>query len=154
MGHQPQTSKILNLGNWPEKQNDGQLFKITMDPENFFKITSKYVFGDCLGQGSFAKVYAAYDIDTHQELAIKVLEKEKMSQGKRREMAQLEIDVMREMMLKRKNKEDAANLCELYALYEDKKRVSQGCLELTLGLYGDGKMWVEDPEQALQNAGE
>lgn len=94
-----------------------------MNPENFFKITQKYVFGDCLGQGSFAKVYAAYDIKTQEELAIKVLEKDKMMQGRRREMAQMEIDVMRDLMVRRKTKTDALNLCEFYSLYEDSKRV-------------------------------
>lgn len=120
------------------------LFKITMNPDNFVKITQKYVFGDCLGQGSFAKVYAAYDISTHQELAIKVLEKDKMMQGKRREMAQMEIEVMRDLMIKRKTKEDAINLCELYKLYEDKKRVI--FLNLTLGLHGNGEVRVKNSE--------
>lgn len=115
-----------------------------MNPENFVKITQKYVFGDCLGQGSFAKVYAAYDIETHQELAIKVLEKDKMMQGKRREMAQMEIDVMRDLMVKRKSKDDAINLCELYRLYEDKKRVISELL--TLGFHGDGALWIQNFE--------
>lgn len=35
----------------------------------------------------------------------------------------MEIDVMRDLMVKRRSKDDAINLCELYRLYEDKKRV-------------------------------
>lgn len=94
-----------------------------MDPRNFIQITKLFIFGDFLGQGSFAKVYSGEERSSERRVAIKVLDKEKLSQGKRREMAQMEIDVMRDLMVRRKRKSDGENLCEIYSVYEDHKRV-------------------------------
>ena len=99
-------------------------FKVTYKAENFVSITTKFAFGDCLGQGSFAKVYSAFDKESGQTVAVKVLDKSKLMQGRRRQMAQMEIDVMRDLMVARKAKTDGENLCEILAVHEDKKRVS------------------------------
>lgn len=88
------------------------------------------MFGDCLGQGSFAKVYSAFDKEFGRTVAVKVLDKQKLKQGRRREMAQMEIDVMRDLMVSRRNKTEGENLCEILAVYEDKKRVSSMCVDL------------------------
>jgi serine/threonine protein kinase len=53
-------------------------FLVTYNPMNFVAITRKFMFGDCLGKGSFAKVYSAYDKETHRSIAVKVLDKVKL----------------------------------------------------------------------------
>lgn len=55
-----------------------------------------------MGEGSFAKVYSGFDKELNATIAIKVIDKEKLMQGKRREMVQMEIDVMRDLTIKRK----------------------------------------------------
>jgi len=46
-----------------------------MDPRNFVQITTLFTFGDCLGQGSFAKVYSGEHRQTKNRVAIKVIDK-------------------------------------------------------------------------------
>ena len=81
-------------------------------------------------------------------MAVKVLDKTKLMQGRRRQMAQMEIDVMRSIQVAKKNKTDGENNCEIFAVYEDKKRVSL-ILNTFLGLHGHGKMWIKNPIQVL-----
>jgi hypothetical protein len=56
-------------------------------------------------------------------VAVKVLDKQKLMQGRRRQMAQMEIDVMRGLMVAKKTRTDGENLCEILDVHEDKKRV-------------------------------
>lgn len=99
-------------------------FKITYNPDMFVSITEMFAFGDCLGQGSFAKVYSAFDKNLGKTVAVKVLDKKKLMHGRRRQMAQMEIDVMRGLQVAKKKSTDGENNCEILSVYEDKKRVS------------------------------
>ena len=57
------------------KSIEDNKFQITMDPRNFVQITTLFTFGDCLGQGSFAKVYSGEHRQTKNRVAIKVIDK-------------------------------------------------------------------------------
>ncbi|XP_050218026.1 CBL-interacting serine/threonine-protein kinase 10 [Mercurialis annua] len=58
-------------------------------------LTQKYEIGRLLGQGTFAKVYYARSILTNQSVAVKVIDKEKISRVGLVEQIKREISVMR-----------------------------------------------------------
>ncbi|KAL9659768.1 hypothetical protein QQ045_024577 [Rhodiola kirilowii] len=58
-------------------------------------LMQRYEFGRLLGQGSFAKVYYARDIETGQSVAIKVIDKEKVLKVGLVEQTKREISVMK-----------------------------------------------------------
>lgn len=72
-------------------------------------------FVSCLGQGSFAKVYEGYDKRLKQRVAIKVIDKRKILEPKRRALIQTEVSILARMKQK--------NIVEFYRLVEDHKRV-------------------------------
>lgn len=125
----PAKQKNINSGSISTRRNefsssrDLSRFRITYSSENFISILDKFIFGDCLGQGSFARVYSAYDKENNRKVAIKVIDKSKLSNEKRRLMAQMEIDAMKVLQEARKSKIDGENICELLAVLEDSKRV-------------------------------
>lgn len=73
-------------------------------------------FGQCLGQGSFAKVYEAIDKMTRETVAVKVIDKRKIKGEKKRELVQNEITILGKLNHK--------NLIRFHRLVEDRKRVS------------------------------
>lgn len=90
-------------------------------------IEDEITFTSCLGQGSFAKVYEGHDKINKLNVAIKVIDKRKIIEPKRRNLIQAEISILAKM----KNK----NIGEFYRLIEDHKRifiVMQLCGRLTL----------------------
>ncbi|KAM0920312.1 hypothetical protein ACQ4PT_007589 [Festuca glaucescens] len=58
-------------------------------------LMKKYEMGKMLGQGTFAKVYHARNIETSQSVAIKVTDKEKVLKGGLTDQIQREISVMK-----------------------------------------------------------
>lgn len=94
---------------------------ITIDMEKELTFTS------CLGQGSFAKVYEGYDKKSKMNVAIKVIDKRKILEPKRRNLIQQEVNLLARMK--------HPNIAEFYRLVEDHKRlfiVMQLCGTLTL----------------------
>lgn len=92
-----------------------------------FKIDEELKFLSVLGQGSFAKVYEAIDLRNNQVVAVKVVNKSKITDPKRRQLIQTEINLMAKMRCK--------YIGELYRIHEDHKRiyiVMQICGTLTL----------------------
>lgn len=107
----------------------------TSDPETTIlwkddiklNIEDELTFISCLGQGSFAKVYEGFDKKKKINVAIKVIDKRKILEPKRRNLIQTEISILSRMKQK--------NIAEFYRLIEDHKRlfiVMQLCGSLTL----------------------
>lgn len=117
------------------KMNNQSSTNYTADPETTIlwkddiklNIEDELTFISCLGQGSFAKVYEGYDKRRKQNVAIKVIDKRKIIEPKRRNLIQTEISILSRMKQK--------NIAEFYRLIEDHKRlfiVMQLCGSLTL----------------------
>lgn len=90
-------------------------------------VEKELTFTSCLGQGSFAKVYEGQDKKMNQTVAIKVIDKRKIADVKRRNLIQTEVNIIARMK--------HANIAEFYRLVEDHKRVflvMQLCGSLTL----------------------
>ena len=91
--------------------------------ENWPNFADHLHFGHCLGEGSFAKVYQGIDKITKQNVAIKVIDKRKITSSKRKVLVKNEIFVLSRL--------NHRSLCKFYRLVEDKKRVrsaNQGLL--------------------------
>jgi serine/threonine protein kinase len=87
-------------------------------------ITELYNFGELLGSGSFASVYACIDLKTGNRVAIKVLKKNKIRGKERKHLLEMEIEIM--FVIKgmiRKNYDGIKSLCEIFKVIEDHKRV-------------------------------
>lgn len=82
---------------------------ITLDVEQELSFIS------CLGQGSFAKVYEGFDKRLRQRVAIKVIDKRKILEPKRRALIQTEVNILARMKQK--------NIVEFHRLVEDHKRI-------------------------------
>lgn len=90
-------------------------------------VEEELTFTSCLGQGSFAKVYEGFDKRNKMNVAIKVIDKRKVLEPKRRALIQTEINILSKMKHR--------NIGEFYRLIEDHKRlfiVMQLCGTLTL----------------------
>lgn len=90
-------------------------------------IETQLTFTSCLGQGSFAKVYEGFDKLNKSRVAIKVIDKRKITEPKRRNLIQTEISILARMKHK--------NIGEFHRLIEDHKRlfiVMQLCGTMTL----------------------
>lgn len=57
-------------------------------------ITDLYNFGELLGSGSFANVYACINLENGRQVAIKVLKKTKLKGRERRHLLEMEIEIM------------------------------------------------------------
>ena len=87
-------------------------------------------FISCLGQGSFAKVYEGFDKKLKHQVAIKVIDKRKILEPKRRNLIQTEVNILARMKHN--------HIAEFYRLIEDHKRlylVMQQCGSLTLNVF-------------------
>lgn len=110
---------------------------VLWDPENGNKEWphfSKHLhFGQCLGQGSFAKVYEAIDKHSKQNVAVKVIDKRKILNHKKRLLVQNEIDILAKL--------DHTNLIRFHRLVEDKKRVRYYPLYNIIDFHCNGDGW-------------
>ena len=80
-----------------------------------------------IGQGSFAKVYKAIDKRTKLTVAVKVIDKRKILDSKRRKLIQSEVSILSKMK--------HSHIAEFYRIIEDSKRIfllMQLCGSLTL----------------------
>lgn len=116
-------------------KHGGSSTRFTLDPEVTISwrddleldVEKELAFISCLGQGSFAKVYEATEKKTNKTVAVKVIDKRKIHDHKRRLLIQTEVSIMYRMR--------HPNLVEFLRLIEDKKRifmVMQLCGALTL----------------------
>lgn len=110
-------------------------------------VEDELTFTSCLGQGSFAKVYEGFDKRNKMSVAIKVIDKRKVLEPKRRALIQTEINILSKMKHR--------NIGEFYRLIEDHKRlfiVMQLCGSLTLNHFCrqfNGKRLNEEQSYAV-----
>lgn len=127
-------------GNKDEKEvnNAGSSTRYTQEPDTLITwsedltldVEKELNFTSCLGQGSFAKVYEGYDKRLKQPVAIKVIDKRKILEQKRRQLIQTEVNLLARMKHK--------HISEFHRLVEDKKRlfiVMQLCGTTTLNVF-------------------
>ena len=79
------------------------------------KIETHLVFGQCIGEGSFAKVYHGFDKRLKKSVAIKIIKKKLFKSEKKRRLVQMEVDILAKMRHK--------NIVHFERLLEDHKRV-------------------------------
>lgn len=105
---------------------------IWADQLNGEDIRSELKFGDCLGQGSFAKVYEGFDKRLKIPVAIKVIDKRKIKENetKKRQLIEEELYIFCRLNHK--------NIVKFIRLVEDTKRV--GNLS-NKDLFRDGALW-------------
>ena len=84
--------------------------------ERWDKIEQNLLFGQCIGEGSFARVYDGFDKTLKQAVAIKVIKKKMFKTEKKRKLVQLEIDILSKMI--------HPNVVKFERLLEDHKRVN------------------------------
>ena len=91
-------------------------------------IRTELKFGDCLGQGSFAKVYEGFDKRLKAPVAIKVIDKRKIkdTETKKKALIEEEIYIFSKM--------EHPNIVKFIRLLEDVKRV--GAFYLDIHSYG------------------
>lgn len=80
-------------------------------------IQSQLLFGQCIGEGSFAKVYDAFDKVLKKAVAVKVIKKKMFKSSKKRRLVQMEIDILSSL--------DHPNIVKFYRMLEDHKRVKK-----------------------------
>lgn len=103
-------------------------------------IRAELKFGDCLGQGSFAKVYEGFDKKLKIPVAIKVIDKRKIKDSEVKKKALIEEEVYIFSKL------DHPNIVKFLRLVEDAKRV----FNFNTDLYSDGAVWFSYAQQLLQ----
>jgi len=102
--------KKLNHGIKKEKN-----IRILWDKRLSLKIQSEIYFGECVGQGSFARVYEAHDKVLRVPVAVKVIDKRKMKDDRRKMLIQREVYILSQM--------ESEYISEFYRLLEDGKRI-------------------------------
>lgn len=121
-----------------ETNNAGSSTRYTQEQETLISwseeltldVEKELTFTSCLGQGSFAKVYEGFDKRQKQPVAIKVIDKRKILEHKRRQLIQTEVNILARMKHR--------HISEFYRLVEDKKRlfiVMQLCGSTTLNIF-------------------
>lgn len=109
--------KDLHGGKSPRRRyvNLNEMNLIRWEGDDWPDIEAELSFGKCLGQGSFAKVFQGIDKKLKKHVAIKVVDKAKLDDDKRKKLAQQEIRILSGI--------DHKNLCSYYRMLEDHKRV-------------------------------
>lgn len=83
--------------------------------ESWPDIYQEIEFTKVIGQGSFAKVYSAIDLQSKQRVAVKVIDKRKVGEINCRKMVDKELEIVSAL--------DHPNIVKFHRLIEDKKRV-------------------------------
>lgn len=107
-------------------------------------IRTELKFGDCLGQGSFAKVYEGFDKRLKIPVAIKVIDKRKIKDTETKKKALIEEEIYIFSRL------DHPNIVKFIRLIEDVKRVGVALPDL----HRDGAVRLEHAEQLLPRPAE
>lgn len=121
-----------------DSKGKGSSTRYTQDPNTLISwrddvvldIEKELAFTHCLGQGSFAKVYEGVDRNSKQQVAIKVIDKRKIVDPKRRHLIQTEVNLLARMKHR--------HISEFYRIVEDHKRifiVMQLCGSQTLNVF-------------------
>lgn len=105
------------------------------DRTSFRNIKETYKIGKTIGKGGFAFVRKAKNRTTGQHVAIKIYQKEKMSEGERESM-EIEMEVLKQL--------DHPNIIKLYDIFEDKKYI---CLVIELMEGGELYEMIEEKVQ-------
>lgn len=92
-----------------------------------------------LGQGSFAKVYQGFDLVSKSIVAIKILDKRKLTDMGFQKMAEKELEIMQAVSY--------PNICKFEKMIEDHKRVSS----YNTDIHSNGTLWIYDFEPVLPN---
>jgi hypothetical protein len=95
--------------------------------ESWPDIYQEIEFTKVIGQGSFAKVYSAIDLQTRRRVAVKVIDKRKVSEINCRKMVDKELEIVSAL--------DHPNIVKFHRLIEDKKRVLSAHTDILR--YGD-----------------
>jgi len=104
--------------------------KVRWEGDSWANINNELSFGDCLGQGSFARVYEAFDKKTQLPVAVKVIDKREVPDQHRRKMIEEEIDILFKM--------EHPSIVKALRMIEDNKRifiVMERCGEYTLSRF-------------------
>ena len=121
-----------------ESKGKGSSTRYTQDPDTVISwrddivldVEKELAFTNCVGQGSFAKVYEGLDRRNKQQVAIKVIDKRKILDSKRRQLIQMEVNLLARMKHR--------HISEFYRIIEDHKRifiVMQLCGTITLNVF-------------------
>jgi tRNA A-37 threonylcarbamoyl transferase component Bud32 len=121
-----------------DHKNTGSSTRYTQDSETVITwrddikldVEKELSFTGCVGQGSFAKVYDGFDKRLKQAVAVKVIDKRKIQEYKRRQLIQTEVNILARMKHK--------HISEFYRIVEDHKRlfiVMQLCGSNTLNVF-------------------
>lgn len=121
-----------------ESKGKGSSTRYTQDPDTLISwkddlvmdVEKELAFVHCVGQGSFAKVYEGVDRTNKQQVAIKVIDKRKVVDPKRRQLIQTEVNLLARMKHR--------HISEFYRIVEDHKRifiVMQLCGNQTLNVF-------------------
>lgn len=128
---------IIESGNWGDQSPKAVAVQEKAvvhwaDALNGQDIRTELKFGDCLGQGSFAKVYEGFDKKLKIPVAIKVIDKRKIkdTETKKKALIEEEIYIFSRM--------DHPNISKFIRLIEDVKRVEF----IYLDLHSNGVMWI------------
>src|SRR3990167_1938080 len=108
-------------------------FTIKWTANTWPKIEEEIRVDKLLGQGSFAKVYQGFDLVKKIIVAIKVLDKRKISEMGFNKMAEKELEVLQLVR--------HPNIGNVERMLEDKNRVRLG---FNQGLHLDGALWWND----------
>ena len=90
------------------------------DLNKFRNIKETYKIGETIGKGGFAFVRRAKNRTTGQPVAIKIYQKQKMSEGEKESM-EVEMEVLKQL--------DHPNIIKLYEIFEEEKYI---CLVIEL----------------------
>ena len=90
------------------------------DLNKFRNIKETYKIGETIGKGGFAFVRRAKNRTTGQHVAIKIYQKQKMSEGEKESM-EVEMEVLKQL--------DHPNIIKLYEIFEEEKYI---CLVIEL----------------------
>jgi serine/threonine protein kinase len=96
--------------------------------KNKVKTVGKYELGAALGEGTFGKVKKAIHKETKEEVAIKIIDKEKVRQQNMGVQIKREVNIMKQIGLKEKN----SNVVKLYEVLASKSKIYL-VLELVTG---------------------
>ena len=84
------------------------------DLNKFRNIKETYKIGETIGKGGFAFVRRAKNRTTGQHVAIKIYQKQKMSEGEKESM-EVEMEVLKQL--------DHPNIIKLYEIFEEEKYI-------------------------------
>ena len=99
----------------PPLSKNNQGYKIKWFDNYFIAVNQQLTFGKLLGEGAFAQVYEAFDIQLGYNVAVKIFDKKKLVESTKRKEVQNEIDFLQRL--------DHPGIVKLLRVVEDQNRV-------------------------------